>query len=154
MTTLPTPGRDQRRQDRFARARVVGLAVIVLLALVVIANVVLQDPTFVERISIVNHSDYDIRIDVGSDDGSRGMPLGVATQRCTTDFHHVIDQGPIWRIQFHAQGRAGGQVTVTRADLQRANWSYEIPDFVAGELTSQQTPLPRVLGCNTPPTTG
>jgi hypothetical protein len=146
-TPLPIPGHRQRQLITGARVRAVGAAGALFVALVVITRIVFQDPTFIDRFSVENRSGYDIRIDVAGDDGSGSMPLGVAAQRCTTVFDLVIDQGPTWRIRFHSQGVDGGEVTVTRADLQRANWTFQIPDSVETELTRRQAPLPPVHGC-------
>ena len=152
MTPLPTPGRRQRRLISGARAGVVVAAGAVLVALSVIGNVVFDDPTFVDRISFENRSGYDIRIEVAGGDGRAWMPVGVAMQRCTTAVELVIDQGPTWHIRFHAQGREGGQVTVSRTDFQRDDWTFQIPDSVEAELLNRQAPLPPVQGCATPPT--
>jgi len=146
VTTRPAPGRH-RRPIIGAGARAVGAAIVAFVALVAITNIVFQDPTFVDRVSFVNQSSYDIRIDVTGGDGQGGMPLGVATQRCTTEFRLVIDQGSVWRIRFHAQGTEGGEVTVSRTDLERADWTFQIPDAVAADLTSRGTPPPPVQGC-------
>ena len=102
--------------------------------------------------SIENPSGYDLRVELSVDDGSGWMPLGVAIQRCTTVFDLVIDLGSTWHIRFHAQGREAGRITVTRADLQRAGWTFQIPASVEAELARGQAPLPPVPGCATPPT--
>ena len=153
MTSVPTPGRRLRPLINRAGARAAAAAGAVLVALVVIVNVAFDDPTFIDRISFENRSGYDIRIEVAGDDARDWMPLGVAMQHCTTAIELVIDQGPTWHIRFFAQGREGGQVTVTRADLQRADWTLQIPDSVEAELVSRQAPLPPVQGCAPPSTT-
>ena len=154
-TPLPAPGRHHHELFSVARARAVGALAAMLVALVVITNIVFDDPTFVDRISFENRSRYDLRLEVSNDGGTGWLPVGVASQRCTTDFHLVIDQGPTWRIRFHSQGSEGGQITVTRADLQRADWTFQIPDSVEAQLSSRQAPLPPVRRCAAAsPTTG
>jgi hypothetical protein len=132
-----------------ARARAAVAAGAVLLALVVVTNVAFDDPTFVDRLSFENPTDYAIRIEVAGEDGSTWMPLGVATQHCRTSFDLVIDQGSTWQIRFFSQAREGGQVSVERADLERSDWTFQVPDSVAAELTSRQAPLPPARGCAT-----
>ena len=146
-TALPTPDHRQRRLI-VSRVRAAAAAGAALLAVVVVTNIVFDDPAFVDRISLENRSDYDVGIEVAGDD-ERWLPLGVAIQRCTTSFDLVIDQGPNWRIQFQAQGTPGGRVTVTREDLERTNWTFQIPSSVEAELKSRHAPLPPVQRCGT-----
>jgi len=146
---LPTPGRRRRSGASVSRARAVGAAGAVLFAVFALTNVAFDDPTFIDRVSFENQTDYAIRIEVAGADGSTWMPLGVATQHCRTSFDLVIDQGSTWQIRFFAQAREGGQVSVERGDLERSDWTFQIPASVEAELASRQAPLPPVRGCAT-----
>jgi hypothetical protein len=99
----------------------------------------------IERISFTNDSAYDIHIAVG--DGSSSMPVGTARQHCVTTFELVVDQGDTWRIQFAAQGRDGGEVTIDRAQLHSDGWTFHIPDSVASQLQASGAAVPPQQSC-------
>lgn len=88
---------------------------------------------FVDRVSIVNASEYDIRVEV-SGDGKAWMNLMTADRSSTTAVSDILDQGDVWLFRFAAQGRAGGDLGVPRSDLEQSGWVLEIPPEVAERL--------------------
>jgi hypothetical protein len=127
-------------------ALLLGLAISA--ALVVALNTfALEDPTFIDRVSVDNPTGYDIQVTVAGEH-SGSMPLGVAVQHCVTTFRLVTDQGAVWRISFGAQGLDGGDVLVDRASLERDGWTYRIPDSVMTQLAQLGAPLPPLHRCS------
>ena len=60
----------------------------------------------------------------------------------TTERHEVIDRGDLWIFRFSSQGRQAGELRISRADLQAARWTIQIPDATVQELKDTGTPLP------------
>ncbi len=63
-----------------------------------------------------------------------------AAKGSTTSAADVIDQGPTWRFPFRAQGRDGGELRISRADLEQAGWSIGVPTPVIDRLRQQGAP--------------
>jgi len=102
--------------------------------------VVFRDPGFVDRVRIDNPTGYDIHVDIAERDAQSRLPLGVAGQRCTTEFQDVIDPGPTWVVRFTAQGRDAGELTVSRTELERDGWTVRVPDEVVDRLAAAGAP--------------
>lgn len=91
---------------------------------------VLGGPAFVDELSFVNGSEYDVHVEV-SDGGRQGwMSVTTATKQSTTSARAVIDQGPTWVFRFATQGRRSGEIRITSADLRQAGWAVQVPDAV------------------------
>jgi hypothetical protein len=133
--------------------RVSGLlAAVVLgvLAIVAVSVVLFKDPTFIDTVRVDNPTGYAIHIELGTPESGSRMPLGEAVQGCVSDFHTVIDQGSTWVVSLRTQGRAAGQVTVTRDQLAHDNWTIHIPASLSGELQAASVPLPPGRSCPGP----
>ena len=70
------------------------------------------------------------------------MALATAGSDRTTTTSEVIDQGPSWTFRFSAQGRSGGEVRVTRGELEASNWTVVISDEVIDTLSRAGAPVP------------
>jgi hypothetical protein len=111
------------------------IATIVAVAALMVASLeLLDEPNHVSRLTIANPSEY--ALDVAVTSGGRhgwlalsGLPVGT-----TSDFHDVLDQGDTWIFSFRAQGRDGGEVSISRADLQAAGWNITVPGQVLDRL--------------------
>lgn len=146
--TEPRTQRPRRlRLITTARARAAAIVIGACVALLLMTRLLFQDPTFVDRLSVTNRSGYDVRVEVAAPDGTDWMPLRVAVQHCTTSIQLVIDPGSTWRFRFHAQGVDGGEEIVTRAELERAGWTLQIPDAVESQLATRAAPLPPPQTC-------
>lgn len=101
--------------------------------------VLLRGPAFVERITFVNHGPYDIHVEASGEQRT-WMSVTTADSDSTSFGLEVIDHGPIWIFRFTAQGRDGGEVSTTRADLRRARWTIEIPEAITDRLRDAGAP--------------
>ncbi len=141
-----------RRTIRAARWGRAALACAgVLLGTWLVPTVVLDDPAFVPRVKVDNAGEYDIRVDIGTPSSASQVALGVASQRCTTSFEEVLDQGSTWVLRFRSQGRAAGELIIDRAQLERDDWTVRIPDAAIEQLRSQGVPRPPVHPCDAAP---
>jgi hypothetical protein len=117
-----------------------GLAAISAVALAVAAAGLAREPAFIERVDVVNRSPYELSVDVRPEGGGGWVPMGYADQAATTAVHEVLDQGGSWTFRFSAQGRIGGQLTVSRADLGANRWRVDVPDAVTERLRRAGAP--------------
>jgi hypothetical protein len=96
-----------------------------------------HNPSFVPRVTIVNDSELDIGVDVAAAGSDGAMWLGIVetgTAKTTVD---VLDQGVEWVLTFRSQGLAGGELRVSRRDLEAAAWRVTIPNEVIAHLRDQ-----------------
>ena len=117
-----------------------GLAAIGAVALAVAAAGLAREPAFVDRVDVVNRSPYELSVDVRSGGGGGWVPLGYADQASSTTVHDVLDQGDRWTFRFSAQGRFGGQVTLSRAALGADRWRVDVPEAVGERLRRAGAP--------------
>ncbi len=132
------PAPDARRIR--PRATWLLIAVAVVAAGVLVTRVVRPSPSTVDHITIVNNSPYDVNIDLTGANRDGRLAIGAATNRSTTEFEHVIDQGDLWILHFTAQGEDGGEMHIARADLARADWHIVVPDTVVERLRTAGAP--------------
>jgi hypothetical protein len=116
------------------------LTAVATLVLAVLAAGLARGPAFVDRIDLVNRSPYELSVDVrGATDGG-WVSLGYIDQDAATAVQEVIDQGGRWTFRFGAQGRSGGQLTLSRAALERSDWRIDVPDEVEARLRRAGAP--------------
>ena len=115
--------------------------------LVVLNAFVFVDPSFVDRVTVENDSEYDVHVTVGPASGDELLPLGVATQHCTRGFLEVLDQGPSWAVRLRAQGVEMEPIVVSRAELEASDWTFVIPERVAEEFRRVGAPPSPKQGC-------
>ena len=137
MTPLLEHQAPKNNQSRRVLNAAAGVAAIVALAF---GPRLLAGPAFVDQISIANRSEYDIHVEVTGADRDGWMSVRTARRRSTSTADDVIDQGAIWIFRFRAQGREGGELQKTRAELQASGWSIDVPDTVVVHLRQLGAP--------------
>ncbi|MDQ4089069.1 MAG: hypothetical protein M3163_02010, partial [Actinomycetota bacterium] len=65
---------------------------------------------------------------------------GFARQNATTEVHEVTDQGDVWVFRFDSQGATGGELRLTRAQLEASGWTVSIPAEVGRRLADAGAP--------------
>jgi hypothetical protein len=88
-------------------------------------------PPTVKQVEFVNDSEYDLSIEVAGAAHDGWMGVVTAKAHATTTASEVSDQGPTWTFRFATQGLRGGELQLSRRDLERAQWRVEIPDRIA-----------------------
>src|SRR5687767_6264748 len=91
------------------RPRPPAIAAALAAALVAVAlalgplSAVFESPSFVERISFVNPTEYHLSID--ATDGGRGgwVSVGMAPKGSTSVHTETVDQGDVWIFRFSGQ---------------------------------------------------
>jgi hypothetical protein len=127
----------ETQQPTSSRRRIrptwIVLGVVALLGLVLVGRLV-PSPTTVDRITVHNGTAYDLDVDA-TDAGRDGWtPIGVAVARSDAVFADVIDHGDVWVFRFVGQGRAGGEVRVTREQLEADDWELTVPASVGNRI--------------------
>jgi hypothetical protein len=95
-------------------------------------NRLLAGPSFVETITFVNPTAYGVDVAVTDEDRTGWLPLGEAEERASTEYEEVLDPGQVWIVRF-ADGE-GGELRITRPQLERSGWHVRIPAAMEARL--------------------
>ena len=96
-------------------------------------------PETVERIEIVNPTDYTVGVEV-SGDRHLWLPLSLVDKGASVSVRDVIDQGERWTFRFRHFGETIGEISLSRAQLESAGWRLEVPSEVGERLSQMTTP--------------
>lgn len=126
-----------------ARRGVPTQALLVIASMVVVFALVTLVPSdsFVSRITYVNRSPYDLHVEVATSRDGGWMDAGEAMRSNRTDAGEIFDLGDTWWFRYSAQGRDSRAFRVSRADLERSNWTVRIPDAVARDFQTRAVPV-------------
>ena len=97
-------------------------------------------PSTVSRITFVNPTVYSLNVEVNPGSGGSWTSAGFVPKQSTTDVEEVPDQGATWIFRFDGQGHQGGELRLTRDELERDGWRIEIPDEVGRRLHDAGAP--------------
>lgn len=132
-----TSSRARRRLGIGVGALVLALATAVGLTFV---SSLSGGPGTVERITFENPTAYALDIEVSPGSGTGWTSAGSVRQRSTADVHEVIDQGDVWLFRFDSQGSSGGEVRLSRSELEASDWQVRIPEEVGDRLADAGAP--------------
>ncbi|MDQ3963614.1 MAG: hypothetical protein M3277_06860, partial [Actinomycetota bacterium] len=82
--------------------------------------------SFVDRVVLVNESDYHANVDVRGDGGG-WLGLSTVPAHQTREIEHVIDQGDTWTFRFAYGGHDSVEIEFSREELIDAGWRVEVP---------------------------
>jgi hypothetical protein len=97
--------------------------------------------TFVERIILVNDTEYSADADVRGESGG-WLDLTTVEARETGEIREVIDQGSRWTFRFSYAHYDPVEVTVNKKDLIEAGWRVEVPIELEENLRAAGVPPP------------
>jgi hypothetical protein len=118
---------------------VAGLALVAALAVTFVAGLS-GGPSTVARITFENPTVYALDIEVSPGTGTGWTSAGSVRQQSTAVVQEVVDQGDVWRFRFDSQGETGGEVRLTRAELEASGWRVAIPEEVGSRLAQAGAP--------------
>lgn len=133
-----SPNRVGHAIKRDVAACVIGMLTVIVLAFVMTHTGV---PPTIPRITFENPTRYALNIEVSPGTGSGWIDAGFVPREASADVSEIIDQGDVWLFRFQGQGESGGELQVTRADLQRTGWRVEIPPEVGWRLAAAGAPV-------------
>jgi hypothetical protein len=108
----------------------VVLAGAITVAAIAALHSMLQGPPFVDRVTIVNETPYLVDVEVAGVERDGWLQLGPVSQRGGHSFGGVVDQGDRWIFHVTTGAHDGGEFTLSKTELERADWRVPIP----GEL--------------------
>ena len=116
--------------------------VIALVALIGVAllSTALRSGPYVSSVTIDNPSNYAFEVSVAGSANGASTLLGNIEAKNHTTLQSVFDQGSTWTFRFSSQGRYAGQVVMSRADLEAADWHVAVPDQYAATLARAGVP--------------
>ncbi len=121
-----------------------GTAAVVVLVLVLLAaGRVVQAPSFVDQVNVVNRTPFDLNVQVNGGHPGDAMLVTVAQPGQTTAVNDVVDQGTTWVFTCSRGGVPAGTVRMTRSQLEARNWQVVVPGSVDEPLLATgQRPAP------------
>ncbi len=128
--TRTTPSRPARTGGLLAAA-VGGIAAVAL------ASSSLSPSPFVERVTIVNPTPYQLNVALAAVGSSGSLDLGTAARDNAMEVERVFDPGSRWILRLSYAGTPAGEVAVSRSDLADAGWLVEVPPAVGDRLRAE-----------------
>ena len=119
-----------------------GALVLALLAAVALAFVLDRSggSSTVPRLTFENPTAYAIEIEASPGTGTGWTSVGSVRQMSTADVSEVTDQGDVWQFRFRSQGKIGGELSLTRSELEESGWRIVIPAEVGTTLAQTGAP--------------
>lgn len=141
-TTANSPAGAKRWSSHSRLAAWLILTVVTTLGAMIPLSRLLEGPSFVDVLTVQNPTQYDITFAVTGSDREAWLEVGTAQRERTSTFNAIIDQGDVWIFRFLAQGEEGGELVLTRHELERNQWEIRIPHSVSEELQAKGAPFP------------
>ncbi|MGI8810512.1 MAG: hypothetical protein ACR2KK_22215 [Acidimicrobiales bacterium] len=132
-----SPDRVRRNLGLGAGMVVLGLVAAIALAVVVGRS---AGSATVARLRYENPTVYAIDVEVSSGTGTGWTSAGSVRQRSTADVEEVTDQGDVWLFRFNSQGETGGELRLSRSELEASGWRIVIPAEVGTRLVEAGAP--------------
>jgi hypothetical protein len=102
-----------------------------------------SDVSFVDEVMIVNDTEYSANVEVTGKSRDGWLELTVVGPESTRTVGGVIDQGEVWIFRFDFVGKHQEDVEISRRELERNEWTIEVPLSFEQRL--------RELGLSPPP---
>ncbi len=142
--TGPTAVRPAGRPTtRPGTAKGVAAAVVIVAAVAIVfigLSRLLASPPFVDRLTFVNPTEYDLHVEVTDARREGWLAVGTVRKNQTTTMEDTIDQGEVWTFRFAAQGQDGGELRISRMQLERDRWTVHIPAQIGATLREKGAP--------------
>ena len=127
-------------QPRPAPARRPGTALLLLGVAVVVALLALpltsalDSPARVSRVTIDNPHQWAASVEVAGVGGKGWLGLGTVGRQARQGFEEILDQGSQWRFRFSYAGTQGGELTISRSELDGRGWVLTVPASFAERM--------------------
>ncbi len=124
VVTQPRPAPPARKGGALA-----VVAVVVALAFVLLVMMpALESPAHVGHVTVDNPHEWAVSVEVAGEKRDSWVGLGTVDRQSSHTFEEVLDQGPRWRFRFSYGGADGGELTISREELERGGWKLTVPD--------------------------
>ena len=102
-----------------------------------------SDVSFVDDVTIVNQTGYPAHVEVTDQDQNGWLGLTVVDPHSTSAVAETIDQGEVWIFRFDYIGKHHELVEVSRRELERNDWTVEVPVTFEQQLRARGVIPPR-----------
>jgi hypothetical protein len=139
----PTAVRPDTSKPAHHRVGFAVAAVVVMLAAAVGLTSLVglsSGPKTVARITFENPTPYALDIEVRPGAARGWTSAGSVRQMSTAEVSEVIDQGDVWVFRFDSQGQSGGELELSRTELEASGWRVSIPTDVGARLAAAGAP--------------
>jgi hypothetical protein len=96
-------------------------------------------------LAIDNPTDHDISVAARGGDDDGWQPIATLEASSARSIEDVYDHGGRWVFRLSGRGRGVLDLTVSRADLEAAGWSLEVPVRLNQQLTDPEATAPGAL---------
>ncbi len=96
---------------------------------------------FVQRVIIVNETDYSAKVEVRGESGG-WFGLTTVSEQETLEVGEVIDQGSSWTFRFSYGSHHPVALTMSKKELIDAGWRVEVPEEFEENLRAEGVPPP------------
>jgi hypothetical protein len=96
-------------------------------ACVLLGGAACSGVSFVDEVTVVNDTEYSANIDVTGESRDGWLLLTSLDPHSTTTVKEVIDQDETWIVRFDYIGKYEEEVEISRRELERSNWTIEVP---------------------------
>ncbi len=126
----PQPLPQAKRPDGLLYVTL-ALALVGLVALIAPA---LELPPVVPELTVENPHQWNVSVTVTDADREASLAVGALGRETTQIFHRIIDQGERWVFSFRYGGVDGGELVLSRKELEGAGWRIKVPDEFATRI--------------------
>jgi hypothetical protein len=96
-------------------------------AFILLGGAACSGVSFVDEVAVVNDTEYSANIDVTGKIQNGWLLLTSMEPHSKTTVKEVIDQGETWIFRFDYIGKYKEEVEISRRELERSNWTIEVP---------------------------
>jgi len=90
--------------------------------------------SFAADITFLNETDYPAHVEVSDTSRQAWLDLTIAQRDQETTVQEVIDQGEVWVFRFDYAGKHEQEVEFSRSELERLDWTVEVPQSFGDTL--------------------
>ena len=123
----PQPIPQAKRRDELLYVTL-ALALVGLVALIAPA---LELPPVVPELTVENPHQWNVTVTITDADRDALLAVGALGRESTQTFLKIIDQGERWIFSFRYGGIDGGELVLSRTQLEEAGWRIKVPDEFA-----------------------
>jgi len=134
MPPRPRLLREARSADVLGIIAVVAFCLLVLLVIVP----ALQGPSYIDELTIENPHQWHVNVDASDSSRDGWVSIGPLSRESTVTVQGVIDQGERWVFRFSYGGIDGGQLELTRPQLEQSGWKINVPDDFARRMQAAE----------------
>ena len=111
-------------------------------ACVLLAQAACSSVAFVDRVTIVNDTEYSANVDVTGKERDGWLGLTFVEPQSSITVEDVADQGELWIFRFTYVGEYAEEIEISGRELARSDWTIEVPQSLEQRLRSLDVPPP------------